>query len=84
MRSYKLHGCLRYFPASVKAAKCEMMYSMDYVLHVFVRPRPVQPQCEILPSNGSDVLQRRSIQSVCGHQPWTRRLSGNAGKVLLS
>lgn len=45
-------------------------------LYVFIRSWSVQPQCGILPSNGSDLLQRRSFQSAHEHQPWAWCLSG--------
>lgn len=49
-------------------------------MFVFIRPRPVQPKCKICSKVGTDVLQRRSIQSSQEHQPRTWHLLGNSTK----
>lgn len=74
-------GIHQSFLPLLKQQKCNYLFTCMCVysrwcVYVFIRPWPVRPQCEILPSDGSDLFQRRSIQSLHEHQPWAERLSG--------
>ena len=93
---YKVHGFLEYL-AGINLRVCgdtppnlpllkqrNHVFMCELCVHVFIRPWPVQPQHEVLPSNGSDLLKRRSIQSFHEHQPWTWCLSGKHALPFIS